>query len=307
MLCCNLPYITRKTQYAELFEIFRNALCFTEDIRESANKEVKEVIRYGKIFKGLFTLLTSINCYYILQTVFTHVEDHYFIWIFHEYFPELVTFIKILYFCNAFVVGFYITSVSLNVAYIISHVTVQQKLVSDTINHLCDGFEPNITLNDDMEYQKIIEDRLHSCIRRILWIRRRIADINTLIKTDICLHSIVAIIIGITVIILFNMVLKKQDRSELLLLISYPVQICIIAFGAITGGQGIMEQDETILKNLYGCPWYTWNSKNKKTFLLLMTITGKPAGIYFTTNIALNNVLYLSILKGIYTFGAVMV
>ncbi|CAH1369726.1 unnamed protein product [Tenebrio molitor] len=73
----------------------------------------------------------------------------------------------------------------------------------------------------------------------------------------------------------------------------------------IIAGQSIETESDKMLSTFMIPKWYTWNKRNRKTFLIMLSNSVAPIKIKFTENVAVNYALGMSICRAIYTMISV--
>ncbi|KAG5862683.1 hypothetical protein JTB14_024750 [Gonioctena quinquepunctata] len=100
--------------------------------------------------------------------------------------------------------------------------------------------------------------------------------------------------------------ITRGNKDAVIPFITSSLLTSTIISGAIALGQELIDESNKLRESLYGCLWYNWNSKNRKSLMFLLLVTEKPSQIELTETVVLNHELALMILRGIYTFAAVV-
>ncbi|KAJ3620094.1 hypothetical protein MTP99_004086 [Tenebrio molitor] len=69
----------------------------------------------------------------------------------------------------------------------------------------------------------------------------------------------------------------------------------------ITAGHFLEHESEKMLESFSIPKWYTWNIKNKKLLLTILTNTTRPISIKFTDSFTINFTLFAFIAKAVYS------
>ncbi|KAG5861167.1 hypothetical protein JTB14_037649 [Gonioctena quinquepunctata] len=122
---------------------------------------------------------------------------------------------------------------------------------------------------------------------------------------DVVLYSITSVAIGLSISLLLQMI-TRGNKDAVIPFITSSLLTSTIISGAVALGQELINESNKLREALYGCLWYNWNSKNRKSLMFLLLVTEKPSQIELTETVVLNHDLAVKILKGIYTFAAVV-
>ncbi|CAH1380144.1 unnamed protein product [Tenebrio molitor] len=179
--------------------------------------------------------------------------------------------------------------------YVTQHVTFQMYMCKILIEELssCKTLEEKLIYDED--YQDLTKLRLKSLIKRHSdFIRWR--DNTLLIIKNLMIPFILAAI-GITTSIALSLL---QDviswRSYLLL-----VCVLLAITSLISAGHHLEDESEKMLMSFSIPKWYTWNIKNRKLLLTILTNTTRPISLKFTDGLIVNNTLFVFIGKILYS------
>ncbi|KAH0818859.1 hypothetical protein GEV33_003932 [Tenebrio molitor] len=190
--------------------------------------------------------------------------------------------------------SFTIPAVTYQVFYVTQHVTMQMKLFKMFIRSLASTLsstEENLTLDDN--YQEAIQTQLKIIIDRhcdfIRWQQ------NTLIIMTMS-NLIMPFAIGI---VIFALSYAFAFLQEVIWWPNYVLSVLLLAntYCVITAGHVLEDESEKIFLELTTLQWYTWNMKNKKLFLTILTAAIRPINVKFSENFVVNNRMLLFVIE----------
>ncbi|KAJ3620031.1 hypothetical protein MTP99_004025 [Tenebrio molitor] len=179
--------------------------------------------------------------------------------------------------------------------YVTQHVTFQMYMCKILIEELssCKTLEEKLIYDED--YQDLTKLRLKSLIKRHSdFIRWR--DNTLLIIKNLMIPFILAAI-GITTSIALSLLQDVISWRSYLLLVCVVLTITSL----ISAGHHLEDESEKMLMSFSIPKWYTWNIKNRKLLLTILTNTTRPISLKFTNGLIVNNTLFVFIGKTLYS------
>jgi hypothetical protein len=79
----------------------------------------------------------------------------------------------------------------------------------------------------------------------------------------------------------------------------------LVITSSITAGHFLEDESEKMLASISIPKWYTWNIKNRKLLLTILTNTTRPISLKFTDSFTINNTLLVFIVKTLYSIVSV--
>ncbi|XP_063911137.1 uncharacterized protein LOC135128173 [Zophobas morio] len=167
-------------------------------------------------------------------------------------------------------------------------------------NQFCMLIEKLKTLSDN-KHQGLVTQELIYCIKlhqTLLEYKGElyIKLINDLLYYPIYFYSAGEVTIGLTIILC-----PKNTLIDLL----RAILAALITGSAVAGccflGQILENASEETFNAAYSAPWYTWNTKNRKLFLLFLQLTEKKAILSSSGIITVNYQLLIRLFRAVYS------
>ncbi|KAJ3660596.1 hypothetical protein Zmor_005037 [Zophobas morio] len=168
-------------------------------------------------------------------------------------------------------------------------------LILHLYNQFCMLNEKLKTLPDN-QHQDLVKQELISCIKLHQTLLEYIKLINALLYYPIYFYSAGEFTIGLTIILC-----PKSTLMDLLRAILAAVITVSAVAGGCFFGQILENASEETLNSAYSAPWYTWNTKNRKLFLLFLQLTERKAILSTSGVITVNYQLLIGLFRAIYS------
>ncbi|KAJ3620105.1 hypothetical protein MTP99_004096 [Tenebrio molitor] len=269
---------------------------------DSAGEETKPRITRESRRINMFV---AINTILAVTWATTHLLSHnpsetvFVRHIFHLLFRQQADFLFIFFNLTLYLAIFVMITHAYEMIYVTQHVKFQIYMCQTFIQAMTDGTDSEERLMYDADYQHLTESRLKSLIKRHCDFIRWRDNMLLLIK-----HLIMPFTLGAVVISTSLALSLLQDA------ISW--RSCLMAVCAlltitslITAGHFLEDESEKMLASFSIPKWYTWNIKNRKLLLTILTNTTRPISLKFTDSFIINYTLFSFIGKTLYSIVSV--
>ncbi|XP_057664417.1 uncharacterized protein LOC130898867 isoform X1 [Diorhabda carinulata] len=151
--------------------------------------------------------------------------------------------------------------------------------------------------------QELIHEHLLNVVKYRLCFKRAVDSIKTFQKVTIILLSTTG---AMTLIMCIYHIRNNTHQSK-----SFKMHLVIVTFILISvllniSGQAISDQSIKLRDILYESPWTDWNTKNRKTLLIIITNIMDPWEISFYNLISTNHLFLTQLAKAAYSVAAVL-
>ncbi|KAJ3620150.1 hypothetical protein MTP99_004137 [Tenebrio molitor] len=253
--------------------------------------------RFAVVNSSLILLCTVIG-------FFSRDEDNgwtFIRYIFEELFDQWGQFIFVFGKLTLLSIALLIPAHAYQEIYITQHITFQIMLCTMFTRRMSSVLritEENLIYDEN--YQEEIETKLKIIIDRhndfLRWERNALMNVNYLIIPFV----MGAIVLPLSFV--FSLLQEMVWWPNYILFIVLLVNICSF----IVAAQLLEDESEKMVLELSASKWYTWNNKNKKNLLTILSRTGRPLKIKFSENFVVNNRILLFICKTVYSIVSVV-
>ncbi|XP_068902060.1 uncharacterized protein [Tenebrio molitor] len=282
---------------------------------DSAGEETKQRITKESRRINMFVAINTILAVVVVshnptETVF--VRD-----IFHLLFPSQAKFHTVFFNLMFYLAVLATMAHPYQVIYTTQHVKFQIYMCKTFIQKMTDRTDLEEILLYDGDYQESTESRLKFLINRhcdfirglphvflalyqITLFCHRCRD-NALLQMK---NFIVPFTLGAVVITTsFALSLLQDAISWRSCLMAVCALLTITSL--ITAGHTLEDESEKMLASFSIPKWYTWNIKNKKLLLTILTNTTRPINLKFTDSFTINYTILVFIAKALYSILSV--
>ncbi|KAJ3620097.1 hypothetical protein MTP99_004089 [Tenebrio molitor] len=269
---------------------------------DSAGEETKQRITRESRRINMFVVINTImGVTWATTLVVSHnpTETVFVRDIFHLLFPSQAKFLIVFFNLMFYLAVLATMAHPYQVIYTTQHVKFQIYMCKTFIQKMTDQTDLEENLIYDGDYQESTESRLKFLINRHCDFIRLRDNALLLMK-----NLIVPFTLGAVVLITSFALSLLQDaiswRSCL-----FGVWILLTITSLITAGHSLEDESEKMLASFSIPKWYTWNIKNRKLLLTILTNTTIPISLKFTDSFIINYTIFVFIAKTLYSILSV--
>ncbi|XP_068899639.1 uncharacterized protein [Tenebrio molitor] len=269
---------------------------------DSAGEETKQrITRESRRINMFVVTNTILGVTWATTHLLSHnpTETVFVRYVFHLLFPIQARFLIVFFNLMFYLAVLTMVAHAYQTIYTTQHVKFQIYMYKTLIQKMTDRTDLEENLIYDGDYQELTESSLKFLINRHCdFIRCR--D-NALLQMK---NLIVPFTLGAVVITTSFALSLLQDaiswRSCL-----FGVWTLLTITSLITAGHTLEDESEKMLASFSIPKWYTWNIKNRKLLLTILTNTTRPISLKFTDSFTINYTLLVFIAKALYSILSV--
>ncbi|CAH1380190.1 unnamed protein product, partial [Tenebrio molitor] len=210
--------------------------------------------------------------------------------IFDKWCPRQANFWVLIFKMSLYLPFLAMVAHSYQVIYCAQHIKFQMYMLNVLVERLGSDVEDSHNLIRNEVYQKQIESKLKIIIDRhcdlIRWKSNALMQMSNLIIPFV----ISGIVAGTSIVLLFLQVSSHGTSivlsflQEVILWRSFVAAVAImsIMLSIITAGQYLEDESENMLLRLVTTNWYNWNTRNRKTLVLILMNAANPIQAKFS-------------------------
>ncbi|XP_063900373.1 uncharacterized protein LOC135119927 isoform X1 [Zophobas morio] len=263
----------------KVYEAMESKLWSIHSVNAHVSKKIKNK---SKKFNYLFTytLLVVAGALGVVHlAIWGSLDDMYLsVLTFKAFFGSWSTVIEHFYFCTFLFAAYSSIRLPFLLLYSLLHLEIQFFLLNGHI--LCISRNVKVENMHDWVIQKDIERKIIFCIKQHIALRRIIIQLFDIIKITMPIFLFLACLGCVALMVLILVHLQSLHAISLVRLFFIVCANLLITWTVCEAGQRIIDETGATFDSLVKCPWYSWNTKNRRLLVIFMLNSRKPVSFY---------------------------